>query len=152
MLRMTAIDNLGRTRDLAYLSTLFQLMELDDKSIENAAAEAAGTLGGSEAIPRLSTFVCSRDAEKRISGANGMGRSRAREAVPILIGLRLDSESNVRQAEVSGLSLLTHHAALNGHEWADFSTVESAIAVQHRSMNLWRLRGASCEPQVMGDR
>src|SRR5947207_10279147 len=145
MLRMAAIDNLGRTRDLAYLSTLFQLMESDDKSIENAAAEAAGTLGGSEAIPRLSTFVSSGEAEKRISGANGMGRSRAREAVPILIGLLLDSDSNVRQAAVSGLWLLTHHAALNGHEWADRSTVESAIAVHQRCTNWWRSNGAWCD-------
>jgi len=151
MLRMTAIDNLGRTRDLAYLSTLFQLMESDDKSIENAAAEAAGTLGGSEAIPRLSTFVSSGEAEKRISGANGMGRSRAREAVPILIGLLLDSDSNVRQAAVSGLWLLTHHAALNGHEWADISTVESAIAVHQRWMNWWSSHGASCELHGMAD-
>jgi HEAT repeat protein len=97
MLRIAAIDNLGRTRDVAYLSTLFQLMESGDESIGNAAVEAAGNLGGSETIPRLSTFVSSGEAEKRISGANGLGRSRAREAVPILIGLLLASDSNVRQ-------------------------------------------------------
>src|SRR5947199_8500561 len=72
-------------------------------------------------------------------------RSRAQDTVPILFGLLLDSDSNVRQAAVSGLWLLTHHAALNGHEWADFSTVESAIAVHQRWMNWWSSHRASCE-------
>jgi HEAT repeat protein len=126
-------------------------MESSDNSIENAAAAAAGTLGGSAAIPRLSTFVSSGDAEKRISGANGLGRSRAREAVPILIGLLLDSDSNVRQSAVSGLWLLTHHAVLNVNEWADISTAESAASVHQRWTNWWSSHEASCEIHGMAD-
>lgn len=151
MLRIAAIDNLGRSRDIAYLPTLFELMESAEKPIENAAASAAGTLGGPEAIARLSTFVSSADAEKRISGANGLGRSHARQAVPILIGLLLDPDSNVRQEVVSSLWLLTHHAALDGNEWADISTVESGAAVHQRWVNWWSSHGTSYEIHGMAD-
>lgn len=54
MLRIEAMQNLGRTMDAAYLPTLFQLMESGNKAIQNAAAEAAGTLGG---ITTVSGFL-----------------------------------------------------------------------------------------------
>jgi hypothetical protein len=145
VLRVAAINNLGRTKDTAYLPTLFQLMESGNKPIENAAAEAAGTLGGEAAIHRLSTFISEGDADKRISGANGLGSARSREAVPILIGLLLDSDSNVRQMAVTNLWLLTHHAAFDDSGWADISTAETAASVHRRWVRWWGSHGPTCE-------
>ena len=151
MLRVAAIDNLGRSNDAAYLPLLFELMESGDKSIQNAAAPAAGTLGGSQAVPRLSAFVSSGDVEKRISGADGLGRTRARQAVPVLIQLLLDTDSDVRQEAVSSLWLMTHRAAFNGNQWADISTTESAAAVHQKWMNWWSSNGASSEIHGLND-
>ncbi|HYY72427.1 MAG TPA: HEAT repeat domain-containing protein [Candidatus Bathyarchaeia archaeon] len=150
-LRIDAINNLGRTNDAAYLPTVFQLMDSENKEIQNAAAESAGTLGGVAAVQRLSAFMSDTDSERRIAGVNGLGRSRAREAVPILIGLLLDSDSNVRQAAVNSLWLLTHHAALEANGWADISTAESAASVHQRWVRWWGSHGATCEIHGMKD-
>jgi hypothetical protein len=150
-LRIAAIENLGRTKDLAYVPTLFQFMESGSKPIQNAAAEAAGTLGGVAAIQRLSTFVSGADAETRIAGASGLGNTHAREAVPILIGLLLDSDSKVRQAAVSNLWLLTHHSAFDRNEWAAISTAESAAAVHQRWVRWWGSHGTTFEIHGMSD-
>ena len=101
-------------------------MESENKQIQNVAVEAAGTLGGVAAIQRLSTIVSSADAEARIAGASGLGNTHTREAVPMLIVLLLDLDSNVRQAAVSNLWLLTHHAAFDGNEWKFHSSVSPA--------------------------
>jgi hypothetical protein len=151
MLRIAAIDNLGRSKDAAYLPLLFELMESGDKSIQNAAAPAAGTLGGSQAVFRLSAFVSSGDVEKRISGADGLGRTRARRAVPVLIQLLLDTDSDVRQEAVSNLWLMTHRAAFNGNQWADISTTESAAAVHQKWMKWWSSNGPSSEMHGLSD-
>jgi hypothetical protein len=151
MVRIEAISNLGLTKDLGYLPILFQLMESGNKPIQNAAAEATGTLGGVTAVQRLSAFLSAGDAETRIAGAGGLGRTHAREAVPILMRLLLDSDSNVRQAAVSNLWLLTHHAAFEGNQWADISTGESAAAVHQRWVRWWGNHGATCEIHGMTD-
>ena len=107
-------------------------MESTNKAIRKASAEASGTLGGVTAVQRLSSFISDVDAETRIAGAGGLGNTRTREAVPILIGLLLDSDSDVRQTAVTNLWLLTHHAALDGNGWADVSKAESAASVHQR--------------------
>jgi hypothetical protein len=151
ILRIEAINNLGRTEDAAYLPVLFQLMESENKAIQNAAAEAAGNLGGVTAVQRLSSFVSDADSNTRIAGANGLGKTRSREAVPILIGLLLDSDSNVRQDAVNELWLLTHHMAFDGNEPADISTAESAAFVHQRWIRWWGSHGATCEIHGMTD-
>ena len=151
MLRIEAINNLGRTKDATYLPPLFQLMESGNKAIQNAAAEAAGTLGGVTAVQHLSAFISDANSGTRIAGASGLGKTRAREAVPILIGLLLDSDSNVRQTAVTNLWLLTHQAALNGNGWADISNAESAASVHQRSLRWWGSHGATCEIHGMTD-
>lgn len=151
ILRIEAINNLGRSKDVAYLPLLVQLMESEDKLIQNAAAEATGALGGATAVGRLSTLVLSQNAEMRIAGVNGLGNSTAREAVPILIGRLLDADSNVRQAAVTALWLLTQHAAFDGNEWADVSIAESAANVHRRWARWWGSHGTSCEIHGMAD-
>jgi len=91
------------------------------------------------------------DAKTRSAGANGLGQTRAREAVPILIEVLLDSDANVRQTAVSSLFLLTHYAAFDGSEWADISTAQSAAAVHQRWVNWWSSHGTSCEMHGMAD-
>jgi HEAT repeats len=136
MLRVEAIDNLGRTNDVSYVPTLLGLFESDDKQIKNAAAEAAGNLGGPTVVTRLAALISSPDEQTRLAGVDGLGKTRARQAVPFLIRMLLDSDANIRQAAVSGLWLLTHHAAFDGNQWADVASLQAAAAV-HRRWGLW---------------
>ncbi len=151
MLRIEAIRNLGRTHDATYLPTLFRLMETDNKQIQNAAAEAAGNLGGTAAVSQLVALVSSPDAETRRAGTNGLGDAHASQAVPILIGLFLDSDANVRQAAISGLYLLTHRAAFENNQWADVTSPESAATVHQRWVRWWNSHGNDAKIHGLAD-
>jgi hypothetical protein len=151
MLRIEAARNLGRTHDATYLSTLFGLMETDDKEIQNAAAEAAGYLGGVAAVPKLAALTSSSDAETRRAGTNGLGGAHVSQAVPILIGLLLDPDANVRQAAVSGLWLLTHRAALEDKQWADVSSPQSSAVVHQRWVHWWNSHSSDGEMNGLAD-
>lgn len=151
ILRIEAIRNLGRTNDVTYLPLLFQLMDSDSKGIQNAAAEAAGNLGGSTAVPQLAKLVSSPNAATQLAGTNGLGNSHANEAVPFLIGMLLDSDANVRQAAVSGLWLITHRAAFDGNQWADVTSVQPAAAVHQRWVRWWSSHGNDNKPHSMTD-
>jgi HEAT repeat protein len=151
MLRIEAIRNLGRTNDLAYLPTLFQLMASDDKQIQNAAAEAAGNLGGPAAILQLAALASSPDTETRMAGTNGLGDAHASQAVPILIGKLLDSDANVRQAAVGGLWLLTHRAAFENHQWANVASPQASAAVHLRWVRWWNSHRNDSETPGLAD-
>ena len=151
MLRIQAVRNLGRTNDVTYLPLLFQLMDSDNKDIQNTAAEAAANLGGSTAVPQLSNFISSPNTVTRLAGANGLGNAHANEAVPLLIGMLLDSDHDVRQAAVSGLWLLTHRAAFDGNQWADVASLQSAASVHQRWVRWWSSHGNNSKAHGMGD-
>jgi hypothetical protein len=151
MLRIEAARNLGRTHDTTYLPTLFQLMEANDKEIQNAAAEAAGNLGSAAAVPRLAALASSLDAKTRRAGTNGLGNTHASQAVPILIGLLVDSDVNVRQAAVSGLWLITHRAAMENNQWADVTSPQSSAAVHQRWVHWWNTHRTDSEIHGLAD-
>ena len=140
-LRIKAISNLGRTGDRTYLYTLTRLLASEDKAIQNAAAEAAGVLGGPAAFAQIAALVPSSDASTRAAGAEGLGHTRTRQAVPILIQMLLDSDPNVRQAAVNSLSLLTHRVAYYGDEWSDVTNESSANDVHQRWARWWNSHG-----------
>jgi len=140
-LRIEAISNLGRTGDRTYLYTLTRLLASEDKAIQNAAAEAAGVLGGPAAFAQIAALVPSSDASTRAAGAEGLGHTRTRQAVPILIQMLLDSDPNVRQAAVNSLSLLTHRVAYYGDEWSDVTNESSANDVHQRWARWWNSHG-----------
>jgi HEAT repeats len=150
-LRIEAIRNLGRTTDMTYLPTLVHLMYSNSKDIQNDAAEAAGNLGGSKAVPQLASLISSPNVATRLAGANGLGDSHANEAVPLLIGMLVDSEPNIRQAAANGLWLLTHRVALDGDKWADVTSVQSAAAVRQRWVRWWSSHGNSSKAHGMAD-
>jgi HEAT repeat protein len=150
-LRIAAIHNLGRAGDVTYLPALLRLMQSDDKQIQNAAAEAAGNLGGAAAVPQLAALVSSPDAETRRAGTNGLGDTHAGPAVPILIGLLLDTDANVRETARSGLYLLTHRAALEGNQWADVTSPQSAAAMHQRWARWWNSHGNNSKIHGMAD-
>jgi hypothetical protein len=151
MLRIEAIRNLGRTNDVTYLPTLVLLMDSDSKEIQNAAAEAAGILGGSSTVPQFARLISSPNLATRLAATNGLGNSHANEAVPLLIGMLVDSDPNIRQAAVSGLWLLTHRAALDGDKWADVTSVQSAATVRQRWMRWWSSHGNASKAHGMAD-
>jgi HEAT repeat protein len=150
-LRIEAARNLGRTHDATYLPTLFKLMETDDKEIQNAAVEAAGTLGGPSAVPQLAVLVSSSNVETRRAGTNGLGVAHASQAVPILIGRLLDSDGMVRQSAVSGLWLLTHRVAFEKDQWADVTSPQSADAVHQRWVSWWNSHSQDIKIHSMAD-
>jgi HEAT repeat protein len=150
-LGFAAIRNLGRAGDMTYLPALLRLMQSDDKQIQYAAAEAVGNLGGAEAVQQLAALVSRPDEQTRVAGANGLGVTHARKAVPVLVGLLLDSDANVRQAAISALYLLTHRAALEGNQWADVTSPQSAAAVHQRWVRWWNSHGNDSEIHGMAD-
>ena len=150
-LRVEAISNLGRTNDLSYVPALLGLLKSDDKQIQNAAAEAAGNLGGPTAVTRLAALISSPDEQTRLAGVNGLGNSHARQAVPFLIRMLLDSDANIRQAAVSGLWLLTHRAAFEGNQWTDVASQQSAAAVHQRWVLWWNSHGHDSKIHGMSD-
>jgi HEAT repeats len=150
-LRAEAISNLGRTNDVSYVPTLLGLLGSDDTQIQNAAAEAAGNLGGPTAVTRLAALLSSPGEETRLAGVNGLGQTHARQAVPFLIRVLLDSNANIRQAAVSGLWLLTHRAAFEGNQWADVKIPQSAIAVHQRWVLWWNSHGRDSKIHGMDD-
>jgi hypothetical protein len=136
-LRYVAIRNLGRTNDPVYLALLMQLVESDDKNVQLNAAQAAGNLGGPAAVAQLAALLSSSDEQTRVAATDGLGNTHSSEAVPILIQTLLDSDTSVRQATVLSLWLLTHRAALDGHQWVDVSSLPSAAAVHQRWIRWW---------------
>jgi HEAT repeats len=150
-LRRAAIGNLGRAGDTTYLPALLSLMQSDDKQIRYAAAEAAGNLGGAQAVLQLAALACSADAETRLAGTHGLGEAQASPAVPVLIGLLLDSDENVRHAAVTGLWVLTHHAALDSNQWSDVTSMQSAAGVQKRWARWWSTHGKASKVHGMAD-
>jgi hypothetical protein len=151
MVRIEAVRNLGRTNDVTYLPTLVLLMDSDSKEIQNAAAEAAGILGGSSTVSQFARLISSPNVATRLAATNGLGNSHANEAVPLLIGMLVDSDPNIRQAAVSGLWLLTHRAALDGDKWADVTSVQSAATVRQRWMRWWSSHGNASKAHGMAD-
>jgi hypothetical protein len=150
-LRSAAIENLGRTGDQTYLPALLSLMQSDDKQIQYAAAEAAGNLGGAQAVLQLAALASSTDRETRLAGTHALGEAQAGPAGPVLIGLLLDSDENVRHAAVTGLAVLTHHAALDSNQWPDVTTLQSAAAVQIRWARWWSTHGKASKMHGMAD-
>jgi HEAT repeat protein len=126
-------------------------MQSDDAPIQNAAAEAAGNLGGAKAVPQLGGLVSSPDEQTRLAAANGLGNTHARQAVPVLIALLIDSEASVRQGAVSGLRLLTHRVASEGDPLADVMSPQSAAAVHLRWLRWWNSYGKDSEVHGMAD-
>jgi hypothetical protein len=149
--RVEAIDNLGRTGDGTYLPALLQLMKSTDIQIQGAAAEAVANLGGATAIPAITVLLSSADLQMRQAGANSLEYSHAREAVPILIRLLTDSDSIIRQTAVSGLWVLTHRAVFDGTQWADVTTLQSAVNVHERWIRWWKSQGNNIEIHGMAD-
>jgi HEAT repeat protein len=150
-IRVEAIRNLGRTNDVSYVPTLLGLLESDNKQIQNAAAEAAGNLGGPTAVARLAALASSADEQTRMAGVNGLGNSHARQAVPFLIEKLLHSDASVLQAAVSGLWLLTHHAAFQGNQWADVANQQSATDVHRRWVHWWSSHGHDSQIHSLAD-
>jgi HEAT repeats len=151
VLRVRAIQALGRTGDATYLTTFSQLLGSDNEQIRDAAAGAAGTLGGATAVPRLATLAMNPDPHTRVAAASALGMTRARESVPILIHLILDPDSTVRESTVSALFLLTHRVAFQGSKWADISTLQSASDVHQRWVKWWESHAATARMHGMAD-
>jgi len=149
--RSAAIKNLGRTSGRSYLPVVFQLLQSSDKEIQRAAASAAGELGRGDSVQQLATLLFSADADTRQAGMEGLGNTHARAAVPLLIGMFLDSEPNVRLAAIGSLSLLTHRIALDDKAWSDVTTPEGAAAVHKRWVRWWNAHSGDAEMHGLGD-
>jgi hypothetical protein len=151
-IRMEALRNLARTGDRSYLSLLLRLVKTTTESdTRTVAAEAAGDLGGERATPELLPFVASADASARLAGAVGLGHTVDRTAVPVLISLLLDSDSNVRENAAGGLFLLTHRAVFLGDQMADMKDPQAGIAAYQRWSHWWSTNGGRAAIHGMAD-
>ena len=127
-------------------------MKSADIQIQGAVAEAVGNLGGATAVQEIRVLLSSADVQTRQAGANGLKYTQARDAVPILIGLLLDSDAGIRQTAVSGLWLLTHRVVFDRNNWADVTTPQAAGNVHQRWVRWWQANGDEAAIHGMGDR
>jgi hypothetical protein len=148
--RIAAINQLARAGDKEYLALLTSLMS-SQSELQAAAAEAAAVLGGEAVVAQLTALAYSPDANAAIAGTNGLAHTRAHEAVPILIDLLRNSHQLVRQAAVSGLTLLTHRVSLTANTWTDVVNPDSAARVHAQWLAWWNTNGRTAETYGMAD-
>ena len=87
----------------------------------------------------------------RQAGANRLEYTHAREAVPILIELLLDSDTTIRQTAVSGLWVRTHRDAFDGNQRPDLTGPQSAGDVHQRWVRWWKSQGNDSKIHGMAD-
>lgn len=103
-------DYLAESGDLQWFPILQDLAQ-KHAQISNYVDDAA-ELGGDRALPTLITLTHSPDREfTRINAVSAMGYTGARTAVPILIELLRNSDTDVGDRARAALHLLTHRTA-----------------------------------------
>jgi len=111
--RPDAIEALGKTRDLSYLSLLIGLCR--NPKLAQPSVEAIGMLGGKGAMQFLMSQLRSASATERQNAAWGIGYTGDREAVRPLAAALYDPDEGVRYAAQEGLGRLTHRTPGSFH-------------------------------------
>jgi len=115
--RENAMQSLAALGDKHYLPLFFRLARCLKGGEQGVAIESAGLLGGSQAVPFLSSLLDSHDPAARMAAIRGLAGTASRSAVsPVILEIR-DPDPNVRQIAGAALAQLTH-----------LSTADNALA------------------------
>jgi hypothetical protein len=139
-IRQRAISALAALGDSAYCSSMLSISQESSQYSRSIALRAAGYLCGEKALPLLRSLLSAADPVSRSEIAYALGNSHSREAVPALIFLLLDANSNVRRAAVDSLTNLTHRSSASGIDQ------EEAAGTAHDDwINWWASEGATAK-------
>jgi hypothetical protein len=108
-LQQGAIQALAETRDPSYMALLIRIAGRSTDGIRDFAIWGAG-LFGEDAIPFLNSTLHNGDVYARVAAARGLGLTRSRSAVSILIGALQDPNDEVHRAVTVSLAELTHRS------------------------------------------
>jgi HEAT repeat protein len=111
--RQMAITALGGLGDPTYCSLMRDIAQESREYSRFIALRAAGYLCGERALPLVTSQLASADQSPRYEAAYALGNSHSRKAVPLLIPLLLDPDSDVRRAARESLAALTHRRSKN---------------------------------------
>jgi HEAT repeats len=139
-IRQSAISALATLGDSAYCSSMLSIGQESSQYSRWLALRAAGYLCGEKALPLLKSLLSSADTVSRFEVAYALGNSHSREAVPSLISLLLDANSNVRRASVDSLTNLTHRSSTSG-----IDQQEAAGTAHDDWIRWWASEGATAK-------
>jgi len=108
-LQQGAIQALAKTRDYTYLPVLIRIAGKSTDGNRDFAIQGAG-LFGEDAIPFLVSMLSSPEVDARVAAVRGLGLTRSRNAVSILIGALQDPNDEVHRAVTVSLAELTHRS------------------------------------------
>lgn len=115
--REGAMQALAALGDRQYLPLFFRLAKSLNGYERNMAIETTGLLGGSKAVPFLSSLLGNQDPTVRMAAIRGLAGTASRGAlVPLILEIR-DPDPNVRQVANAALAQLTH-LSTSRHSWA----------------------------------
>ena len=105
-----------------------------DQTSRRYAALGLGHIGGDRAVEHLERALVAASAEVRPSIATALGNTRARAAVPVLIGMFGNNPS--RNDVCGALNTLTHRAWCGG-------TADDPVATRRQWLRWWRENGTT---------
>ncbi|MCL5006329.1 MAG: HEAT repeat domain-containing protein [Acidobacteria bacterium] len=115
--RERAMRALAALGDKHYLPLFYRLARSLKGYEKGVAIESAGLLGGSQAVPFLSSFVGSHDPAVRMAAIRGLAGTASRSAlVPLILQIR-DRDPSVREVAGAALVQLTH-LSTSSNFWA----------------------------------
>lgn len=138
-LQQKAIQALASTRDPSYLPVLIRVAGKSTDGNRDFAIWGAG-LFGNDAITFLNSELGNTDVYARVAAARGLGLTRSRSAVSILIGALQDPDNEVRGAVIVSLAELTHRS-ITKEPWH-----ESPSPDQYRQWHNWWLENELTAP------
>ncbi len=132
IVRIRAIEALGRSGDNSYEGLIERYTDDNNEFVQLAAMAAIAQLGGAEALPQFERFLLSPDPVTRKNAAYGLRFSTTSNAIETLIGAIPDKDPNVRQRVLTSLKEIT------GQSIEDSVTdTNSAQKLQNEWRNWW---------------
>lgn len=130
IVRIRAIEALGRSGDNNYEGLIERYADDNNEFVQLAAMVAIAQLGGAEAVQQLERFLRSADPITRKNAANGLRYGTVSNAIDALIEVIPDKSSNVRERVLTSLKEIT------GQFFGDGSMDANSA---QRLQNKWRL-------------
>lgn len=130
-LQQGAIQALAETHDPSYLPVLIRTAASLTDGNRDSAIQAAG-LFGEDAIPFLQSALDDAGVDAQVAAARGLGLTRSRSAVSILIGALQNPDNEVYRAVAVSLAELTHRS-ITKEPWNQLPSADE----YHRWHNWW---------------
>jgi len=134
-----ALQVLAETRDPSFLPVLIRIADKSTDGTRDLAIQSIG-LFGDDAVPFLLSTLSDPDVNARIAAVRGLGLTKSRSAVSIVIGVLLNRDPQVFDVATQSLAQLTHHS-ITKEPWN-----EPPSADEYMRWHVWWLRNGVNAP------